>query len=163
MFGNFRKGFLLTASISTAFIFFMSGCSLMKPSRLDSQEKPFVADHLYIGEKKTVEQPTPGAGGQTKVMAQSASEQQQTKVTAKSASERQVKEAKKVPAVKKSDNQNKTVGKIYVVKKGDCLWKIAKSVYGNPLKWKAIYKANKKKIKNPNLIHLNQNLIIPEL
>jgi nucleoid-associated protein YgaU len=49
----------------------------------------------------------------------------------------------------------------YVVRKGDSLWKIAGKVYGNPLKWPRIYRANKDKIKNPNRIHANQVLVIP--
>lgn len=50
----------------------------------------------------------------------------------------------------------------YVVKKGDSLWKIAGRVYGNPLKWPRIYRANKDKIKNPNKIFPNQVLTIPQ-
>ncbi len=34
----------------------------------------------------------------------------------------------------------------------DCLWRIARKYYKNPKKWKRIYKANKKMIKNPHLI-----------
>ena len=50
----------------------------------------------------------------------------------------------------------------YVVKKGDSLWRIAGKVYGNPLKWTRIYRANKDKIKNPNRIYTNQILVIPQ-
>ena len=50
----------------------------------------------------------------------------------------------------------------YVVRKGDSLWKIAGKVYGNPLKWPRIYRANKDKIKNPNRIYANQVLTIPQ-
>jgi nucleoid-associated protein YgaU len=70
---------------------------------------------------------------------------------------------KKTPAAKGSGKQIKMAGNIYVVKKGDCLWNIAKAIYHKPLKWKAIYKANKKKIKDPNLIYPNQKLIIPDV
>ena len=49
----------------------------------------------------------------------------------------------------------------YVVKKGDSLWRIAGKVYGNPLKWPRIYRANKDKITNPNKIYPNQVLTIP--
>lgn len=62
-------------------------------------------------------------------------------------------EAPKVATPEKPDK--------YVVKKGDSLWKIAGKVYGNPLKWHRIYKANKDKIKNPNRIYPNTVLVIP--
>ena len=53
--------------------------------------------------------------------------------------------------------------KIHTVKKGDCLWKISKKYYGKGSLWPTIYKANKKKIKNPNLIYPGQKFIIPPL
>jgi nucleoid-associated protein YgaU len=57
--------------------------------------------------------------------------------------------------------------KIYVVgtwqRDRDCLWNIAKkrNIYGDPWKWKRIYKANSDKIKDPDLIYPGQKLIIP--
>jgi len=59
--------------------------------------------------------------------------------------------------------------KIYVVgtwaRDRDCLWNIAKkpSIYGDPWKWKRIYKANTDKIKDPDLIYPGQRLTIPKL
>lgn len=53
-------------------------------------------------------------------------------------------------------------GRIYVVKAGDSLSKIAKEVYGDAKRWKEIYEANKDKIKNPDVIHPGQELVIPE-
>ncbi|NQU09489.1 LysM peptidoglycan-binding domain-containing protein [bacterium] len=50
----------------------------------------------------------------------------------------------------------------YVVKKGDSLWRIAGKVYGNPLKWPRIYRANKDKIKNPHRIYPGQEFVIPQ-
>ena len=47
------------------------------------------------------------------------------------------------------------------VKKGDCLWNIAKEVYGNGSMYTKIYEANKDKITNPNLIYPDQILTIP--
>ncbi len=49
------------------------------------------------------------------------------------------------------------------VYKGEYLWKIASypEVYGNGSKWTLIYRANKDKIKDPNLIYPNQVFEIP--
>ena len=52
-------------------------------------------------------------------------------------------------------------GGTYTVKSGDCLYNIAKKMYGNGADYKKIYNANKDKIKNPNLIYPNQVLTIP--
>ena len=49
----------------------------------------------------------------------------------------------------------------YTVKKGDCLWNIAKAIYGNGALYTKIYEANKDKIINPDLIYPDQVLTIP--
>ena len=51
----------------------------------------------------------------------------------------------------------------HTVVKGECLWFIAgyDHIYGNPLQWPLIYKANQHKIKNPDLIYPGQTFIIP--
>lgn len=49
----------------------------------------------------------------------------------------------------------------YTVKKGDCLWNIAKAIYGDGSKYTKIYEANKDKITNPNLIYVDQVFTIP--
>jgi len=53
----------------------------------------------------------------------------------------------------------------YIVKKKsgikDCLRNISKKYYGDARKWKRIYKANKKRIKNPDLIYPGWKLRIP--
>ena len=53
----------------------------------------------------------------------------------------------------------------YTVVKGDCLWNIAKKkdYYGNGFAWPKIYKANRDKIKNPDLIYPKQTFTIPKL
>ncbi|HUW22530.1 MAG TPA: LysM peptidoglycan-binding domain-containing protein [bacterium] len=57
--------------------------------------------------------------------------------------------------------------RIYVVgtweRDRDCLWNIAKKrrFYGDPWKWKRIYRANQDKIKDPDLIYPGQRLTIP--
>lgn len=51
----------------------------------------------------------------------------------------------------------------HTVKKGETLGKIAKHYYGNAMKYKEIFKANTDKLKNPDLIHPGQELVIPNL
>ena len=52
--------------------------------------------------------------------------------------------------------------KLYTVKKGDSLSKIAKEFYGDPMKYPAIFEANKPMLQNPDLIYPGQVLRIPE-
>lgn len=51
----------------------------------------------------------------------------------------------------------------HVVKKGECLWFIAgyEEIYGNPLQWPRIFKANTDKIRDPDWIYPGQTFIIP--
>jgi len=52
--------------------------------------------------------------------------------------------------------------KTYTVKKGDCLWNIAKQLYGSGADYSKIYEANKGTVgSNPNLIYPGQVLTIP--
>ena len=51
----------------------------------------------------------------------------------------------------------------HVVKSGETLGKIAKHYYDNASKYQAIFKANSDILKNPDLIHPGQELIIPNL
>jgi nucleoid-associated protein YgaU len=51
----------------------------------------------------------------------------------------------------------------YTVKPGDSLSKIAKSHYGDAMKYPVIFEANKEIIKDPNLIYPGQVLRIPAI
>src|SRR5690606_3281059 len=51
----------------------------------------------------------------------------------------------------------------HVVKSGETLGNIAKHYYGDPMKYQAIFNANTDILKNPDLIHPDQELIIPNL
>ena len=51
----------------------------------------------------------------------------------------------------------------HVVKSGESLSKIAKHYYGDPMKYKAIFEANTTILKNPDIIHPDQELVIPNL
>lgn len=51
----------------------------------------------------------------------------------------------------------------HVVKSGESLSKIAKHYYGDAMKYKKIFDANTNILKNPDLIHPGQELVIPNL
>lgn len=51
----------------------------------------------------------------------------------------------------------------HTVAKGETLGKIAKQYFGNPMKYVAIFEANKDVLKNPDVIHPGQELVIPNL
>jgi len=58
---------------------------------------------------------------------------------------------------------NESVYHRHTVKSGETLGKIAKHYYGDPMKYKQIFQANSNILKNPDLIHPNQELVIPKL
>ena len=50
----------------------------------------------------------------------------------------------------------------YTIKSGDSLSKIAKEVYGDAMKWNALFQANLEVIKDPDLIYPGQQIRIPQ-
>lgn len=50
----------------------------------------------------------------------------------------------------------------YVVKRGDSLWRISKRFYRNGVRWRKIYRANRRTIKNPHLIYPCQRVFVPK-
>lgn len=51
---------------------------------------------------------------------------------------------------------------VWTVQPGDSLSKIAKSVYDNAGRYMDIFNANTDKLKDPNMIHPGQQLVIPK-
>ncbi len=51
----------------------------------------------------------------------------------------------------------------YTIQKGDSLSKIAKAEYGDAMKYKELFEANREVIKNPDLIYPGQVIRIPAL
>lgn len=71
---------------------------------------------------------------------------------------------KKKGKVKKKSSRTNTKVRVtaYTVKKGDCLFNIAKRIYGSGSKWRIIYNANKKVVgSNPNKLKIGMVLKIP--
>ena len=56
---------------------------------------------------------------------------------------------------------DETIYAKHVVKSGESLSKIAKQYYGDPMKYKKIFEANSGILKNPDIIHPDQVLVIP--
>ncbi len=59
--------------------------------------------------------------------------------------------------------EDDTVYARHTVKSGESLSKIAKHYYGDAMKYKQIFDANTNILKNPDLIHPDQVLVIPNL
>ncbi len=51
----------------------------------------------------------------------------------------------------------------YTIQKGDSLSKIAKAEYGDAMKYKALFEANREVIKDPDLIYPGQVIRVPAL
>jgi nucleoid-associated protein YgaU len=47
------------------------------------------------------------------------------------------------------------------VSRGDSLWRISRFTYGAGMRYAAIYQANRKQIRNPNLIYPGQTFVVP--
>jgi nucleoid-associated protein YgaU len=48
-----------------------------------------------------------------------------------------------------------------VVSRGDTLWRISRITYGDGTRYAIVYQANRDRIRNPNLIHPGQILVLP--
>lgn len=80
-------------------------------------------------------------------------------VTKKTSAKKTTSGKKQVKAKSKKKAKKKAV--TYKVKRGDTLWAIAKKYLGSGSKYPTIVKANKKLIKNPNVIKVGWKLTIP--
>jgi nucleoid-associated protein YgaU len=65
------------------------------------------------------------------------------------------------PEVQRPAEKQTPAPRDYTIRSGDSLSKIAKQFYGDAGQWQKIYQANKDKIKDPDLIHPGQKIIIP--
>ena len=65
------------------------------------------------------------------------------------------------PAASPAGAPGGTGARTYEVRSGDSLSKIAQRFYGDANQWPRIHEANRDQIKNPDLIHPGQKLVIP--
>jgi nucleoid-associated protein YgaU len=65
------------------------------------------------------------------------------------------------PPVRPAPPPPVAAARTYEVKSGDSLSKISQKLYGDGNQWRKIYEANRDQIKDPDLIHPGQKLIIP--
>ncbi len=71
--------------------------------------------------------------------------------------------AVKTPEPKKQGaDTSATPGVFYLVRSGDTLWDLAATYYRDPFQWYRIYRHKPNKIKDPDLIFVNQKVFIPE-
>ena len=77
------------------------------------------------------------------------------------ASSREIVRLKSAPAPAATAAPAKTVPRKHVVQKGDTLSNIAQRYYKNKARWKDIYAANRKVMKNESDIHVGMELVIP--
>jgi LysM domain-containing protein len=52
-------------------------------------------------------------------------------------------------------------GDRHVVRRGDSLWRISTRAYSSGGRWRDLYRANRPRIKDPDLIYPGQELVIP--
>jgi nucleoid-associated protein YgaU len=127
--------------LSAALVFVFSGCAEKQVKTVEMDKQAAVEKESATVKQSATAQEAPAA--ETVASARPAADDEKA-------------------AAAKAEKKGIT-GDTYVVKKGDCLWRIAgcSDVYGDPYMWPIIYDANKKKIKNPNLIYPGQKLKIP--
>ena len=68
-----------------------------------------------------------------------------------------------IPSSPAGQNGGNMQATTYTVQKDDTLQKISKKIFGTYGKWYKIYKANKDKIKNPNVLQPGMVLTIPSI
>lgn len=59
--------------------------------------------------------------------------------------------------------ENSSIYHKHTVQGGESLSKIAKHYYKDPMKYNAIFEANRDKLDNPDVIHPGQELVIPNI
>ncbi|MDI6777481.1 MAG: LysM peptidoglycan-binding domain-containing protein [Syntrophales bacterium] len=166
---NHCSGILLNTFIIVGYIFTLSGCG-ERQIKTATVEAPPAVEQDVAAEKPTIVEQVPAPEKQIKqIMAaeEPAVKEQITTTLEQPSLKKQAKETTpeeatlthKVPVKKKKP----VLSKYHLVKKGESLWWIAKykDRYNDPFLWPIIYRANKNKIKNPDVIYPGQKFRIP--
>lgn len=69
--------------------------------------------------------------------------------------------SKPLPKESYSKKPSRAKSRVYTTKSGDTLQSLAKKYYNDPKKWRTIYEANRRQIKDPDKIPVGKKLIIP--
>ena len=64
-------------------------------------------------------------------------------------------------APKNGTTGGSTSSSIRIVSRGDSLWRISRITYGAGEQYAILYRANRDRIRDPNLIHPGQVLVLP--
>ena len=101
---------------------------------------------------ETASQPRPSSGPWSDKPQERAAPKQAHAIAASSASD----EGSSSPAV-----AHGVSSKVKVVSRGDSLWRISHFLYGDGERYALLYRANRDRIRNPNLIYPGQTLVLP--
>ncbi len=101
-----------------------------------------------------------------KIKEQSKQEKEEKTKEKETAKDKKVQKEKTTPSPTPMEKYEQKYAKLptqHKVKKGECLWWIAEDeqIYNDPFMWPLIYKANKDKIEDPDLIYPQQDFEIP--
>jgi nucleoid-associated protein YgaU len=110
--------------------------------------------------KTATSEPAPAA--QPKASESAASEAKPKKVEhRKSARQQPAKRAKAQRRAREARGARRPAKLVYVVRPGDTLSAIAERYLGSGRRYDVIYRANRHRIKSPNVIHAHQRIVVP--
>jgi nucleoid-associated protein YgaU len=111
------------------------------------------------GEKTAASEPA--ATAESKATQSVASEAKPKAERSQSAGQQRAKRAKTQRRTREAKAPRRKARLVYVVKPGDTLSAIAKRYLGSRERYDVIYRANRHKIKNPNVIQAYQRIVVP--
>ena len=104
----------------------------------------------YVPETASQPRPSPGPRLRTGKLQESADLQRATAVHASSAPDKDASSSAVAHATSSK-----------IVSRGDSLWRISHIIYGDGSRYALVYRANRDRIRDPNLIYPGQTLVLP--